>query len=425
MFKKIKRDFLILNMTIISILMILVCIYIYVSMRYNMLSQINKEMYQVEQSYKSYYSIARLKSAITQSPEEMEEEFLFIVDVASDNSVNYINSNNFEDVELIQELTHICMGIDNDKGIVKYEDRYYFFSKLYFEDFATRLIVLDVSDKMFVLHQLLLNLILIGTVSLVLIFLMSNFFTNKSMKPIEIAFDKQKHFISDASHELKTPLAVVKTNLDVLNKSENLDVDDKKWLTYATEEVDQMSKMVNEFLYLAKMDSAGKIANETIIDFSSIINGVILTMEAIAFEKHIIINENIKDDVFIRGSQDGIKRLIVILVDNAIKYCNENGEIDIILETNGNNGSFVIKNTGTVIDAKDKDVIFEKFYRANKERERQSHSYGIGLSIAKSTCENHGFTIKAYPENDRTCFKIAFKTLVNNEKNKGQKTKIS
>ncbi len=383
-----------------------------------MLSQINKDMSDVEQNYKSYYSITRLKNALTKSTDDSDDEFLFIVDVSDNYSVNYINSNNSDDMDLMQSLTNICMGIDSDKAIVKFEDRFYFFSKLHFQDFATRIIVLDVSDKMFVLHQLLLNLILIGTIALVLIFLMSNFFTNKSMKPIEVAFVKQKYFISDASHELKTPLAVVKTNLDVLNKSVELSEDDKKWLRYATEEVNQMSKMVNEFLYLAKMESAGKIANEAIIDFSSIINGVILTMEAIAFEKHIMINENIKDDVFIRGSQDGIKRLIVILVDNAIKYCNENGRIDISLETNGTNGQFIIKNTGTVIDSKDKDVIFEKFYRANKERERQSHSYGIGLSIAKSTCENHGFTIKAYPENDKTCFKIAFKAILNNDKAK-------
>ncbi len=93
------------------------------------------------------------------------------------------------------------------------------------------------------------------------------------------------------------------------------------------------------------------------------------------------------------------------------------------LENNGNNGSFIIKNTGTVIDNKDKDIIFEKFYRANKERERKSHSYGIGLSIAKSTCDKYGFNIKAYPENDMTCFRIGFKMVVNNEKNKVNKNK--
>ncbi len=425
MFKKIKRDFLILNMSIISILLILVCIYIYFSMRFNIYSQMNKEMSDIEQNYQNYYSFSELRNSLAMNTNKITEndEFLFVVDVSEKYVINYFNTTNSNDMKLMQELTEICIEINNGKGLVQYEEKYYFFSKIYFLNAATRLIVLDVSDRIYVLHELWVNLVLIGTVSLFFIFLMSNFFTSKSMKPLEEAFTKQKHFISDASHELKTPLAVVKTNLDVLRKSDALTQEDRKWLVYATDEIDQMSKMVNEFLYLAKMDSKMEAISEGSCDFSSIISGVLLTMEAIAFEKQVMVEENIKDNVFVKGNYDELKRLIVILVDNAIKYCNENGKVFATLETNGNNGVFTIKNTGTVIDVKEKDIIFEKFYRANKERERKSHSYGIGLSIAKSTCDKYGFSIKAYPENDMTCFRLGFKVLVNNEKNKANKSK--
>ncbi len=413
MFNKIKRDFLILNMAIISILIIIVCLSIYISMRYTIVSTMNNEMVEIEQKYESYYTISRIKDslAIEQNPTKDGDKLLFIVDVSEECALRYLSNPEANSYYLIEDIISVCMNVSNDKGLLKYNGSFYFFSKIYFPNSMTRLIVLDVSDKMLVLHNLLANIILIGGISLFLIFIISKFFTTKSVRPLEEAFYKQKNFISDASHELKTPLAVIKTNLDILGKSENLTNDDKKWLGYAKDEINQMSKMVNEFLYLAQMENKTEEKEYLPFDLSEVVNGVLLSMEPIAFEKEIMIQESIKDDVFVKGDADEIKRLIVILVDNAIKYCNVSGEIITELNVDGNNGCFLIKNSGTVIEAKDKDIIFERFYRSNKERERKTQSYGIGLSIAKLTCQKHGFTIKAFPENNKTCFKVMFKVL--------------
>lgn len=414
MFNKIKRDFLILNMAIISILMFLVCMYIYFSMRFSVLSSMNTQMEEIEAKYQNYYNVSRFTESLNIDAPDIEteiDEFFFIVDVSKDFAVKYYYSDDVDDLTLIQSITNVCMNLDSDKGLLKNSDEYFYFSKIHFRNASTRLIVLDVTDRMMLLHNLFANILLVGFVSLFLIFIISKFFTNRSIKPLEEAFAKQKNFISDASHELKTPLAVVKTNLDVLNKSDSLNSDDKKWLQYAYDEVNQMSKMVNEFLYLAKMDNRTEEVHFESVNFSEIVNGVLLSMEVIAFEKNILIEENVKDDIMVKGHYDELKRLIVILVDNAIKYCDDGGRIFTELKVEGNNGCFIIKNTGTVIDAKDKNIIFEKFYRANKERERSSQSYGIGLSIAKSTCDKHHFNIKAYPENNMTCFKISFKIL--------------
>lgn len=404
-------------MALITILMIVVCLSIYITMRFSLVSQINEEMLLIEQNYQNYYSLSSLQDKLFRNDDNFSSMpatnySLFVVDVNNRYQINYYTSINCDDVDLMRGVTDVCVNTNADKGYIRYDNQFYYFSKIHFGKTSTRIIVLDVTSKMILLNKLFINIIIIGAVALILIFIISSFFTNKSMKPVEIAFIKQKNFISDASHELKTPIAVIKTNLDVLRKITEFDNEDEKWLNYAVDEVNQMSKMVNEFLYLARMEDTVPSEIATIVDLSSVVNSVLLSMEAIAFEKHIAIYDSIQDDIFVKGYVDELKRLIKILVDNSIKYCNESGDVFVVLSAHGNTGNFLIKNTGTVIENKDKNMIFERFYRANKERERSSQSYGIGLSIAKSTCERHGFSIKAYPENNMTCFRVSFK-LVN------------
>lgn len=410
MFVNIKRKFLALNMIIISILMFLMGIAVYASMRFNILSSINEDMTIIEEEYQNYFYIPHFRETMSVKSSIGEDKFYFVEDIGIKHNTSFSNESNIYNEELKSEITNFCMNVDADNGIINYKDKYYYFSKIHFlEDDGVRLIVLSVTDRIHLLNKLAVDMSAVGGLALFIIFLISKFFTNKSMKPVEEAFSKQKNFISDASHELKTPLAVINTNIDVVLRSDELQEEDKKWLSYAKEEVKQMSVMVNEFLYLARMESDVDIKACQEIDASSIISGVILSMEAVAYEKNIIISDDIEDDIFVVANEAEFKRLIKILVDNAIKYADSGGKVVVSLNKENHNGVFIIRNTGTVIDKKDGQVIFERFYRANKERERASQSYGLGLSIAKSTCEKYGFNIKAYPENNMTCFKLSFK----------------
>lgn len=410
MFKKVKRDFLALNMIIISMLMIIVCISVYLAMRANMLNVISEDMMLIEEYYKGYFNMANITNT-EYNTDILDGRHFFVEDVDIKYNMRYSNASNYFDENLRNKIVYKCVNSRHDTGIVSDNNFYYSYSKIYNNEDSIRLIVLDVTDRMVLLHQLAMSLVSVGVFALFAIFLISYFFMSKSVKPLEEAFFKQKNFISDASHELKTPLAVVKTNVDVVLHSDKVSDEDKKWLIYAKDEIDQMSTMVNEFLYLAKMENVKEVKIYENVNFSNIVSGVLLSMEAIAFEKNIIIEEDIEEDIFTVGSKDELIRLVKILVDNAIKYCNNGGDIKVILNKDAKEGVLLVKNTGTVIDAKDSKVIFERFYRTNKERERASHSYGLGLSIARSTCDRHGFYIKAYPKNDMTCFKVTFKTL--------------
>lgn len=409
MFVDIKRKFLALNMIIISILMFLVGISVYVSMRFNILTSINEDMATIEEEYQNYFYIPHFRETMAVNSSIGEDKFYFVEDIGIKHNTSFSNESNIYNEQLKVEITSFCMNINADNGIINYKDKYYYFSKIHFLDDGVRLIVLSVTDRIHLLNKLAVDMAFVGALALFIIFLISKFFTNKSMKPVEEAFAKQKNFISDASHELKTPLAVINTNIDVVLRSDELQEEDKKWLNYAKEEIKQMSVMVNEFLYLARMEDGIDVKTCHEIDASSIISGVILSMEAVAYEKNIIIEDDIQDDIFVIANEAEFKRLIKILVDNAIKYADSGGKIIATLNKENHNGVFIIRNTGTVIDKKDAQVIFERFFRANKERERASQSYGLGLSIAKSTCEKYGFNIKAYPENNMTCFKISFK----------------
>lgn len=168
-----------------------------------------------------------------------------------------------------------------------------------------------------------------------------------------------------------------------------------------------MSTLINEMLTLSKLDIEENKLPLSVVDVSSIMENILLMFDAIIYENNIELNTNIQKNLFINADKESIKKLFSILIDNAIKYNNENGKINIDLINEKNKVKITIKNTGCGIPKEDLDRIFERFYRVDSSRDRKTGGYGLGLSIANSIVKQHNGKIYAKSiENQETSFII-------------------
>ncbi|MFQ6871713.1 sensor histidine kinase [Romboutsia timonensis] len=240
------------------------------------------------------------------------------------------------------------------------------------------------------LFQLLKTLVLIGFISLIVLLFISIYLTNKSIVPIKETFEKQKQFIADASHELKTPLAIIKTNTSlVLSHPYDTIKNQSKWINYINLQTDRMSELISEMLSLAKMDAAENKLPLSPINISKIVESMILMFDAVIYENNIELETNISKNLFINGNKESLKKLFSIIMDNAIKHTNKNGNITVSLFSDKNKVKMIIRNTGEGIEPEHLERIFERFYRVDSSRDRETGGYGLGLSIASSIVKQH------------------------------------
>lgn len=240
------------------------------------------------------------------------------------------------------------------------------------------------------LFQLLKTLVLIGFISLIVLLFISIYLTNKSIVPIKETFEKQKQFIADASHELKTPLAIIKTNTSlVLSHPDDTIKNQSKWINYINLQTDRMSELISEMLSLAKMDTAENKLPLSPINISKIVESMILMFDAVIYENNIELETNISKNLFINGNKESLKKLFSIIMDNAIKHTNKNGNITVSLFSDKNKVKMIIRNTGEGIEPEHLERIFERFYRVDSSRDRETGGYGLGLSIASSIVKQH------------------------------------
>ncbi|MDU4933975.1 MAG: ATP-binding protein [Peptostreptococcaceae bacterium] len=272
---------------------------------------------------------------------------------------------------------------------------------------TTKIVFLNISYQENFKLSLLKIFISVGFISLIALLMISIYLTNKSIKPIKDVFDKQKQFIADTSHELKTPLTIIKTNTSlVLSNPEDPVKNQSKWINYINLQTDRMSELVNEMLSLAKLDTDENTLVLSSINISKIIESMI---DAIIYENGINLYTKIDNDIFITGDKESLKKLFSIIMDNAIKHTNNKGSIHVNLVLDKNTVKLSIKNTGKGISSEHIEKIFERFYRVDSSRVRETGGYGLGLSIAKSIVEQHKGNIYAKSTVDKdTTFFVEF-----------------
>lgn len=251
-------------------------------------------------------------------------------------------------------------------------------------------VFMDVTSRQGILNNLIYTFTLVGLVMLVVIYFLSRYFANRSIAPVKEAFEKQKQFIADASHELKTPLAVINTNTDVLlANSEETIQSQAKWLHYIKSETERMAKLTNDLLYLTEMEHSRPDLIQTTFNISEAVENIVLTMEAVMFEKDIRLEYTVEPKLTVHGNREQIIQVVLILLDNAIKYSQPKGMVEVSLAKQHNDVVLAVTNSGEGIAPEHLERIFDRFYRTDASRNRKQGGYGLGLAIARSIVRQH------------------------------------
>lgn len=235
-------------------------------------------------------------------------------------------------------------------------------------------------------------LFFIGITGTIILLALSYLLTGQAIKPIRETWMRQKEFVADASHELRTPLTVIQTNLDVVLSDDDGTVDENEiWLDNAYSETRVMAKLIDQLLILAKADNNEKTLDISEFSFSEAVENVCHNMKVIADNKNLDFIMNIEENIIIKADYDKIRRLVVILIDNAVKYTEE-GKVTVNLFTEKNRKVLTVEDTGIGISQRDLKRIFDRFYRADKARHREGGT-GLGLSIAKLIADLHKYSL--------------------------------
>ena len=273
----------------------------------------------------------------------------------------------------------------------------------------TSIVFTDMSSVYSSLRNTLIISICLFIGSLGVVFLISLALSGIAVNPVKDAWNKQKRFVADASHELKTPLTVILANNNIMmsHKSSRIE-DESKWLESTEEEAHHMKNLIDNMLFLAKADSDDNPPILSEVNISEIVEGASLNFEPIAFEKEINIATIITPNITLKSNATLFTQLAHILIDNAVKYGNSKSVVSIGLITKGDSVEFSVNNIGNIIAKEDLKHIFDRFYRT--EKSRTTGGYGLGLSIAQNIVKNlNGKLSVESNEKSGTTFTAQFK----------------
>ena len=234
--------------------------------------------------------------------------------------------------------------------------------------------------------------LLVGFITLILILIPVYWLSRWAIKPIAINMQKQKQFITDAGHELKTPLAIISANTEVLEMCDG----ENEWLTSIKDQTVRMDGLVRNLVTLAKADESKNKRQNVKFNLSEAVSDTASGFLTSAKHANRNFAVNVSPDIYYRGEESEIRQLISILCDNAIKYSDEQGIISLNLYKSGKSIVIDMYNTCEYVDPHSVERIFDRFYRADESRSRETGGYGIGLSIAKAIVTRHKGKIRAF-----------------------------
>lgn len=234
------------------------------------------------------------------------------------------------------------------------------------------------------------------------------FLARVALKPIEESWTKQRQFVADASHELKTPLSVIMANTEIIASHADETVESQmKWIENTRAESQRMAELVNDLLFLAKNDDSVQ-AQMQVVNLSECIETIVLTHEAIFYENGKTFNYNITPDLQVMGSAGQLKQLATILLDNANKYSVDTGNILLNVTLQGKHAQFTVSNDCKPLTDEQLKHLFDRFYTVDQSRNKGTTGNGLGLSIAQIICQTHGGDISVEYDSGRITFTANF-----------------
>ncbi|MGN0345359.1 MAG: sensor histidine kinase [Lachnospiraceae bacterium] len=272
------------------------------------------------------------------------------------------------------------------------------------------LVFVDISGEESMRTSLIRNCLLIGIAGFFVFFIISMLFAHWAVRPVESAWNEQKQFVADASHELKTPLTVILTNAELLQSPEYNTNMKQHFSDNILTMAQQMRTLVEGLLELSRADSGSLQLAMEHVNLGELIEHALCLFEPLYFEHSLTLHSELADDVWVNGSPTHLKQVIDILLDNALKYSDSGSEVLVRLETQRHHCLLSVTSYGETISHADLKQIFQRFYRVDKSR-THSNSYGLGLSIAESIVKKHHGKIWAESAAHRNTFFVQLHLL--------------
>lgn len=332
------------------------------------------------------------------SPEEPFSTRYFSVVLDENGEERSINTNNIVAVSADEamEMTQFVLGKEKDSGFFSsYRYRITNIEDEVTGNAETLIVFLDCNKDLFFTNNFLLNSVYVGGTGFLAVFVLIVLFSKSAVRPIVESYEKQKTFITNAGHELKTPLAIIDANREVIE----MEYGESQWTQSMKNQVERFARLINQLTTLAKMEELQETFVMDSFDFSSVVEDICDEMEAFAQGQEKMIETDISPGVMVKGNEEQLRQLLYILLDNGVKHSKEHSTIEVSLASNG---KIVIKNKAYLETSGDMNILMERFYRTDASRSRQTGGYGLGLSIAKAIVDQHKGKISVTALDDET-----------------------
>lgn len=265
-------------------------------------------------------------------------------------------------------------------------------------DEGTRIIFLDCGRTLSTFRSFLFTSCGISLLGLLAVFTLLALLSGRIIKPFSESYEKQKRFITDAGHELKTPLTIIDADADVLS----MEFGENEWIQDIQSQTKRLASLTNDLILLARMDEGTKQVQKIDFPFSDLASEMVQSFQALALQQNKTFSSRIQPMLSLCGDEKSLRQLLSILLDNALKYSNPEGAISLSLEKSGKSIRLTVFNTVEYISPESLPHLFERFYRADPSRNSQTGGYGIGLSIAKAIVTSHKGKITASSQDGRS-----------------------
>ena len=235
----------------------------------------------------------------------------------------------------------------------------------------------------------------ISAVGILAVFLLLLVFSGRIVRPVAESYEKQKRFITDAGHELKTPITIIRADADVLESE--LD-GENEWIADIRRQTSRLAELTADLIYLSKMEEENAALQMQSFSFSELVDETAQSFQSLALSKGRTFSASVAPDLQVNGDEKALAKLISILLDNAMKYSPENGTVALRLEQSGKLARLTVRNSTEPMEKGNAARLFERFAREDSSRNSESGGFGLGLAIAKAVTEAHKGTIRAESE---------------------------
>ena len=347
------------------------------------------------------------KPEFQEPPEDIQrKDILTVFYSREDDSYTLLSNSEVFSQEELPSLLHTIVSQEKNFGILYSQDAIYYRS-------GKTPYKIAIASTDYIVHSvvnLVLVLLAVWVGAMLLFLLISIRLSAVAARPMEEAMQREKQFVADASHDLKTPLSVILANNSILMENpENKVGDLRRWLDSTQEAAKRMQKLIAEMLTLADVERQDVPLVREEVDLANIAMKADLELESVAFEKNVTLEDDLPDRCMVTGNADYLLRIVMSLLENALKYEPSGGRVSIHLTQSKKKTVLSVCNQGSRIADEDLPHVFDRFYRSDKSRTNSAGSFGLGLAITKEMVERLGGTISVTSSQEEgTVFSVTF-----------------